>query len=145
METTFNMRTDILDAISRAARKCHMTRSQVIICLIKKVMADVPEAFPMGAMVRYQERRRPEDWRVVHVWVSVYEYEYMMDLRKLLKMSVSLICAYAIEKYLMKPSKRYITDNYPYFMNYMVVKEMIKNIISWRIIWGITPDLNEND
>jgi hypothetical protein len=145
METTLNMRIDILEAIFRAARDCDMTRSEMIVYLIKKVMADVPDALPLGAMVRYQERRRPEDWQVVHVRVSVYEYEYMVDLRKLLKMSVSLICAYAVEKYLKKLPRRCITDNYPFFMNYMVVKEIIKNIISWRIIWGFTPDIDESN
>jgi hypothetical protein len=145
METTLNMRTDILAMISRVAKSKGISRSSVIIFLIKKVMADVPDALPMGRMVRYQERRGSGEWRVVHVRVSEYEYEYMVDLRKLLKMSVSLICAYAVEKYLKKPLRRQIADNYPFFMNYMVTKEIIDNIISWRIIWGYTPNIEKSN
>ncbi len=143
METTLNMRIDILEAITRAAKSRGMTRSQMIVFLIKKVMADIPDVLPMGSMVRYQERRKPGDWRVIHVRVSVYEYEYMVDLRKLLKLSVSLICAHAVQKYLKKPLKKCLTDNYPFFMNYMLGKEIINNIISWRIVWGFTPDITK--
>ncbi len=141
METTLNMPTDILEIVNREACARGITRSEMIVFLIKKVMANAPDALPLGRMVRYQERRRPGGWRVVHVRVSAYEYEYMVDLRKLLKMSVSLICSYAVQEYLKKPLRRNITDNYPFFMNYMVIKELIGNLISWRIIWGFTPDI----
>jgi hypothetical protein len=144
METTLNMRTDIMQAVAQAAKSRGVTRSEIIIFLIKKVMENIPDALPMGTMVRYQKRRRPEAWKVIHVRVAVYEYEYMTDLRKLLKMSVSLICAYAVQKYLKKPLRRRITDNYPFFMNYMVAKDIIDNFISWRIIWGFTPNIERH-
>jgi hypothetical protein len=48
-----------------------------------------------------------------------------------------------VQKYLKKPLKKRIADNYPFFMNYMLVKEIIDNIISWRIIWGFPPDINK--
>jgi hypothetical protein len=143
METTLNMRADILESITREAHANGMTRSQMIVFLVKKVMADTPGALPMGTMVRYQKKRSRADWRVIHVYVSAYEYEYMVDLRKLLKLSVSLICAYAVQKYLTKSQKKGMTDNYPFFTNYMVIKEIIDNIISWRIIWGFTPNLEK--
>jgi hypothetical protein len=143
METTINMSYEILEVISRTSRAIGMTRSEMIVFLIKKVMENVPDSLPMGTMVRYQERRRHREWRVVHVRVSEYDYEYMVDLRKLLKMSVSLICAYAVQKYLKKPLRKRIADNYPFFMNYMVAKEIIDNIISWRIIWGFLPEIGK--
>jgi hypothetical protein len=141
METTLYMHADILEIVSREARARGMTRCEMIVLLIKKVMANTPGALPMGRTVRYQGRRRPAEWRVVHVRVSAYEYEYMLDLRKLLKMSVSLICSYAVQKYLKRSSDSNIPDNYPFFMNYMVMKEFIGSIVSWRIIWGFTPDI----
>jgi hypothetical protein len=143
METTLNMRIDTLEAITRAAESRGLSRSQMIVFLIKRVMADVPDALPMGSMVRYQNRRRPEDWRVIHIKVSAYEYEYMLDLRKLLKLSVSLICALAVQKYLKRPLEKCFPDNYPFFMNYMLGKEIINNIISWRIVWGFTTNITK--
>jgi hypothetical protein len=143
METTLNMHADTLAVISCAAKSRGITRSEMIVFLIKKIMKDVPDDIPIGTMVRYQERRSFGEYRVIHVRVSEYEYEYMVDLRKLLKMSVSLICACAVQKYLKKPLKKRIADNYPFFMNYMLVKEIIDNIISWRIIWGFPPDINK--
>ena len=63
------------------------------------------------------------------------EYEYFLDLRKLLKKSISAIVAYAVKKYFKGIIKSNITDNYP-FKNYVIIKETINNVITWRLFWG---------
>ncbi len=141
METTLNMRADIMERIGIEARKSGISRSKIAIFLLKQAMEDVNNPEPLGKLVRYQTRRRPEEWHEFHLRLREDEYEYLQDLRKFLKMSVSLILSIAVQKYLTKSSKK-ITDNYR-FRNYVLIKEIFNNIISWRIIWGFPPDLEK--
>lgn len=140
METTLNIHAHILEKISLAARFRGMSRSEMIILLIKKAMDDIPDPARIGRMVRYQRRSMPTEWRTFHVQLRMDDYEFFLDLRKLLKMSVSLILAYAVKKFLDKLVKANTTDNYQY-RNYVVIKEYIDNIVSWRFIWGYPPNL----
>ena len=70
------------------------------------------------------------------------EYEYFLDLRKILKMSVSLIVAYAVEKFLDMLMKENNTDNNRY-RNYIIAREVIDNIICWKLIWGFPRNLKK--
>jgi hypothetical protein len=135
MVTTLNVHVSILSRISRAAHLKGISRTEMIILLIKKTMDDISDEDHVGKMVRYQEKRNPDQWHTFHVRLRMDEYEYFLDLRKLLKMSVSLILAYAVEKFLDEVLNTNISDNYQY-NNYTVVKEVIDNIISWKFIWG---------
>jgi hypothetical protein len=140
METTLNMRLDVYDMITRAARSRKISRSDMIAILLKKVMDGVLNPERIGTLVQYQERGRKVGWHTFHLYIREDEYEYYLDLRKLLKMSVSLILAYAVEKYLNKIMKRLGTDNNRY-RNYIIAKEFIDGIICWKFIWGFPPNL----
>jgi hypothetical protein len=142
METTLNIRMDILEKIVCAAESKEMTCSEVIVFLLKQVMGGIGKTRPIGRPVKYQERRRPEDWTVLHVQVREDEYEYMMDLRRLLKLSVSLIVARAVEKYLNDSTTCVVTDNYR-FVNYMLIQEIIDHVKCWRLIWGYPPHVEK--
>jgi hypothetical protein len=84
----------------RAAQSRGVSRSEMIAILIKKVMDDLSIQGRMGKLVQYQERRKRSEWHKFHWYVREDDYEYFLDLKKLLKMSVSLILAYAVDKYL---------------------------------------------
>ena len=103
-------------------------------------MNDMSSPQRIGKMVQYQQSRNTSEWHTFHFQVRVDEYEYFLDLRKLLKMSVSLILAYAVEKYLDKLMRKFITDNYRY-QNYIIIKEVLNDIICWKFIWGFPPDI----
>lgn len=135
METTLNIHDDILNRIAVAARSKGISRSELIIMLIKKVMDDIPDPGQFGTLVRYQKREKPDKWRTFHLQVRMDDYEYMLDLRKLLKMSVSLILAYAVKKYLINIINNKNTDNYHY-CNYLIIKDRIDNITYWKLVWG---------
>ncbi len=142
METTLNIHADILEKINRAARLRCTSRSGMIIVLIKRIMDDVPNSVRFGRMVRYQKRNRPDVWHTVHVQLRMDDYEYLLDLRRLLKMSVSLILAYAVGKYLNGIMEKKETDNYQY-KNYVLIKEVFNGTICWRLIWGYPPDIEK--
>jgi hypothetical protein len=142
METTLNIHTDISKKITRAAQTRGISRSEMIAILIKKVMDDVSNPGRMGKMIQYQKRSRPDEWQTFHLYVREDDYEYFLDLRKLLKMSVSLILAYAVEKYLFKLLKKDSTDNNRY-RNYVIIKDVIDDIICWKFIWGFPPNIEK--
>jgi hypothetical protein len=142
METTLNMRTDISEKITLAAHARGISCSDMIAILIKKVMDDISNPVRIGKMVQYQDRRNSDEWHTFHLQVREDEYEYFLDLRKLLKMSVSLILAYAVEKFLDKLIKKNITDNNR-FRNYVVIMDIIEDIICWKLIWGFPPNIEK--
>ncbi|MBN2160913.1 MAG: hypothetical protein JW807_16100 [Spirochaetes bacterium] len=140
METTLNVHVEILEQVSAAAKAAGISRSRMIAVLIKKAMDDITDPMRMGSLVRYQERRRPEEQRPISVQLRVDEYEYFQDLRRLRKMSVSLILAFAVKKFLRRLISDKKTDNYRY-QNYVVIREIIDNLISWRLIWGFPANI----
>lgn len=142
METTLNIHSDILEKINRAADKSGIARSEMILFLIKKAMDDIVNPENIGKMVKYQKRSKPVEWHTFHLQVRWDDYEYLLDLRKLLKMSVSLILAYVVSKYLCAEKKVCITDNYRY-KNYIIAKEVIDDIICWKFIWGYPHRLDK--
>ncbi len=143
METTLNIDHDILKQITRAALSKKISRSKMIILLLNKVMDETHEPFFLGKMVKYQKQKRPDNWHRFHLQVRPDEYEFFLDLRKLLKMSVSLILAYAVEKYLKQLIKRKTTDNYLH-NNYLMIREIIDNIKCWKLYWGYPLNIEKH-
>ncbi|MBP7738700.1 MAG: hypothetical protein KA369_22180 [Spirochaetes bacterium] len=142
METTLNIHVDIFRLINSAAKARGISRSDLIVTLLKKVMDDIANPSRLGKLVQYQEKSMPCEWRTFHVSLREDDYEYFLDLRKLLKMSVSLILAYAVKKYLKRIMNKNITDNY-LFKNYVLAKMVIDNIVCWKLIWGYPPDITK--
>jgi hypothetical protein len=142
METTLNIRTDISVKIAFAAQARGISRSQMIAILIKKVMDDISNPGRMGKLVQYQQIRKQGEWHTFHLYVREDDYEYFLDLRKLLKMSVSLILAYAVEKFLDKILKTNDTDKNR-FRNYTVIRDVIDDIICWKFIWGFPHNIEK--
>jgi hypothetical protein len=147
METTLNIHIDVLKKIEVRARERGMSRSALIIFLLKKSMDDISNPGRFGRLVKYQERGRPEDWHAFHIKMRVDDYEYLLDLRKLLKMSVSLILSRAVKKYLDRGKAginrlwyRYKADKNRY-KNYVLIQECVSDVISWRFMWGFPPDI----
>jgi len=143
METTINIRIDILEMISSAAQQKGISRSELITILIKKFMDDIANPGRIGKMIQYQKRCKTGSWHKFHLCVREDEYEYFLDLRKLLKMSASLILAYAVDKFLNKIMGSKETDNYRY-KNYIIAMEMMDNVICWKFIWGFPPNLEKH-
>ncbi len=77
METTLNIHFEILEKINWAARSRRVSRSAMIMMLIKRIMDDATNSARFGRMVRYQERSSPNAWRTVHVQLRMDDYEYL--------------------------------------------------------------------
>lgn len=141
METTLNIHVDILDKISKAADKRGISCSSMIVILLQKVMRVRGCNMSMGRLVQYQDRRSREEWHRFHVVWRWDEYEYFLDLRKLLKMSVSKILADAVEKFLKKLRKKDFADKYR-IRNYLIIGKCINNVKYWKLFWGLPWNLH---
>jgi hypothetical protein len=139
MKTTLNIHSDIMELLARAARLNNVSCSEMIFHLVKKVAASVNAPDQIGKIIKYQKRQTPEEWRKFHIKVREDMYEYWLDLRKLLKMSVSLILANAVKKYLAKPIRIKSGDNYA-CKNYIIVKEVLDSVTIWKLVWGFPPN-----
>ncbi len=140
METTINIHIDVLKIIACAADAKGLSRSKIIHTLLKKVMVKSSEVLRMGRLVQYQEKHPPDEWHTFHIVLREDEYEYFMDLKKLLKMSISLILAIAVKKYISDLLNSNLTDNNR-FRNYVIVMETIDSIICWKLYWGYPPEI----
>lgn len=142
METTVNIQIDIFNRITSEARARKISRSKMVILLLEMTMKK-PAPPRLGRLVQYQESRSPEEWHTFHITFLDDEYEYFQDLRKLLKMSVSLLLALAVKKFLDDPAVSIDTDNY-LFKSYLIVKEIVDSISCWRLYWGYPPGIREH-
>ncbi|MFC1668820.1 hypothetical protein ACFL20_00385 [Spirochaetota bacterium] len=142
IETTININIGILDMLNGMSEKCGISRTEMIVFLLKKVMNENTNRVSINNSVKYQEGSSNSAWHKFHIRLKDDEYEYFLDLRKLLKMSVSLILAYAVREYMDGLISGEITDNYP-FANYIIAKEVIGNVVCWRFFWGIPPDIEK--
>jgi hypothetical protein len=78
------------------------------------------------------------------------DYEYFLDLRKLCKMSVSLLLAYCVKKYLVKRHRAmkktallHIGDKNRY-RNYVVIRDIYRGVVIWKLFWGFPPGIEHH-
>ena len=143
IETTLHVHKGILEKLDIGVDVAGRTRTSIIKLLIQRIMKDNWRMIKSCSRVKYQERDVKENWSRVNIVFNEYEYEYCQDMRKFFKMSISLILAYAVLRYLdelLKSNER--TDNY-FYCNYLFLRKIIDNTICWQIYWGIPPQLTD--
>lgn len=141
MKTTLNIDVEILKKIKLSAASRGISVSKLIIILLKMMMNDIVNPGELGRLVRYQERKEPGDWHTFHIHFRIDDYEYFLDLKKLRKMSVSCLLAYAVKRYLHKLTNLE-GDNYRQ-QNYMIMKDLVDNIICWKFFWGFPQNIEK--
>ena len=143
MDTTLNIHADILIKIADTTVSTGTRRSELIVLLLHRIMDETGHSVRMGRLVQYQKRRPKHEWRRIHVSFEADEYEYFLDMRKLMKLSLSHILAIAVDKYLDEITRKKCTDNNRYY-NYIIINEEIESITCWRLIWGNPPTLTRH-
>lgn len=142
IETSIYIHINILEKINNAAKLKGISRTELIILLIKQVMDETPSKACLGKRIQYQERCPANEWHTLHLELRPDDYNFFLDLRKFLKMSVSYILKYAVNKYLTYILKISVTDNYKNkYKGYILSCEIIEGIICWKQYWGFTTAL----
>lgn len=136
METTLNIHKNVLAKVTEAAALQGISCSAMIRLLIHRLMDDNMDPIVIGRLIRYQKRCELGEWRTFHIQFREDEYEYFIDLRKILKMSVSLILACAVKKYLKNKNIQETDNNLYIHKNYVAIREFIGNIQCIKLFWG---------
>jgi hypothetical protein len=139
LRTTLNIHVDILSRIYTAAIKLNKSHREIIILLFMRIMQNHSLLQGKFTTVKYQPDDERNKWHKFHICFKPDENEFFGDLRKFCKFSVSYLLAIAVREYLdelMGDAEKKSVDNYPYFNNYMIYREIVSGIISWRLYWG---------
>jgi hypothetical protein len=142
VETTININIKYYNKLTEAADASGLSRGQIISSLMRRLADDFEIYNASWSSVRYQKKDVKKNWRQLYLTLTMDEYEYFIDLRKFLKLSISRIVAIVIDKYLdeimYKVHKN--TNNYRYH-NYIFSKNTIDGIICWVLYWGLPKKL----
>jgi hypothetical protein len=91
-------------------------------------------------LVKYQARDPLKRWKRFPISFRENENEFVKDLRRLSKFSVSYLMAIAAERYLEELLKaKGKKHNYAEFPDYAVGQRISDGIICWEFYWG-DPD-----
>ena len=141
IETTVNIAAEAVSRLDRASTAVGIPRSRVIVSLLRRLVRLGGVEARICASVRYQRAVPGGEWACVHLCLRDDEYEWIVDMRKLFKVSVSGIVAMAIERYLddlVSGVGGSSADNY-LLRNYLLAKEYVGGVICWKLYWGFPP------
>lgn len=150
VRTTLNISKSSLAKIAKASSITGMTKNDIVITLIKRISLingkyHTSKILKFASQVRYQEREKDStNWYKLHIRFVAGDYEHVLDLKKILKMSVSYILAESVEKYLSEIIKSIQNeenmDSYR-CSDYAISFELVDGIACWKLYWGIPPSL----
>ena len=141
IETSVNLSGQSVNTLKETAGRLGISVSRLVSILIMIVLRSQEEIIILKR-VKYQKRLLDDKWKTLHLYLRSDVYESSLDLKKVMKMSVSFIIATAIEKYLdeivNKLKQKENTDNY--MLPYIFILKIIDEIQYIIIIRGIpTP------
>ena len=149
IDTTAYLDRKCIDMLAGMAEEAGISRSKLVVLLLKRVMKDHAALVRYDRAVRYQERKPVAQRIRLHVVVDLRDYEFFIDMRKLFKWSVSFLIAFAVQEHLDElmaklADEKYdeYADNYPYH-HYLIIPEKVDSAICWKIYWGIPENLNK--
>jgi hypothetical protein len=138
IDTTIYTHIKTLKKISDISRQTSLSRRVILSWLLDKMAGDIMISGVSWSRVRYQVRDRKERWKCMHIMLSTAEYELLLDMRNVYKLSASGIIAYAVEKYIDElldiPNMK--IDNYR-FSCYIFSRFEMGGVICWAQYWGM--------
>ncbi|MCP4134486.1 MAG: hypothetical protein GY754_26165 [bacterium] len=144
IDSTIHIKCELLAKVQDAAAQMGLSRSKVIILLMRHVSEKKELEINMFHRIHYQ-LRDGEPGRRIHVWLPPEVYETFQDLRKIHKMSISAIIAFAIHEYLeillkesTSPEEMVNADNYHH--NYLFTARESGGIQKFVIYWGFPEE-----
>lgn len=145
IKTTINIRMELLERLTEVSHVAGKSRTYLVKALLSRFIRKHRRMISAWTQVQYQERCAKKKWHHLHIVLKPVEYEYCIDLKKVCKLSVSRIVAYAIEHLLdeLLCALQESGDNYRY-SNYIFSSFQIKGVVCWLFCWGIPPELPFN-
>jgi len=142
IETTTCIASEHLELFKHYAPLYKLPLHTFIINFINYVLSY--KRIPVKSYKRLQYRKRYQSWKRVHLYLYENEYEFVMDVRKVCKMSLAKVIAYCVENYLYDYlsalESEDNTDNYR-FSGYTFSFYLEEGIPCCQFYWGPPPEL----
>ncbi len=140
IRTSINVSGEVRRRLQEAAKKKGVGIESIILALMRYVSKQLKGELVAGKSVRYQERSS-SDWECVRVKWFGKEYEFLIDMRKVHKKSVSRLIAEAAMAYIDEDGsiQDCIWDNYQHH-SYSISKFNVQNYIGCIFFWGLTRE-----
>lgn len=120
--------------------KYNITLSKLLTSFLRYIAENQKISFTVNSRIKYRLREGKCSWRRIHIMLTPYDYEIILDMKKIGKMSLAKIIDYGIENFLQdfvnNVLEKQNTDNYLY-ANYHFEVSTEDNIFSYRIYWGL--------
>ncbi|MCX8124199.1 MAG: hypothetical protein N3F66_08550 [Spirochaetes bacterium] len=145
IETTTCITLNHLDLLKQYAAQHKLSLHAFLVSLINYVVSY--KKIPAKSYMRLKYRQRYNDWKRVHLYLYDHEYEFLMDVRKIFKMSLAKVISYCVENYLfdflvaLDSSEN--TDNYRY-SGYTFSFYLEDGIPCCQFYWGPPPQIMYN-
>ena len=145
--TTLSVKKSILERFEEAVERTGLSKSKLFVLIIKhSLKCKMNQAVSMKS-VKYQEKGTSDKLERMHVVVSGKDYEYMSDIRKMLKETVSLFFANAVNECLDEIITAIINDNLKEMDNYLTAGYISQcnwsdTTVKWTFYWGIPRNLS---
>ncbi|MCX7680342.1 MAG: hypothetical protein N2316_14165, partial [Spirochaetes bacterium] len=143
IHTTVNLLSVQANVLDDYARRLQMKRSELVVRLLHKVIANCEKMQRSFASVKYQKGKAGDKWKRVHVVFEHIDYEVFTDMRNCFKWSVSALLAKAISMYLeeiiVDGGRSSLNDKYDNYLvvGYNCLLKFDKNKICWHITWEL--------
>lgn len=142
-ETTTCISLAHRNILEHYAKRCDLPLSKLIVSMINYAALHEKKKNRPFRHIQYRERHTTT-WKRVHLCLSYHEYEFLLDMKKLWKMSVALLVAYCVENVLIEFVEALLKEehNYSYrFMHYTFDFNKVCDMPAYRCIWGVPPEL----
>lgn len=136
IRTTLNLKLDTLKKIEKISEKLGISRSKVIIMLLYKVANTRCKSNKVRS-IKYQ-KATGQEFHVFHINYTNNSYDQFLDLRKMMKMSLSNIVNYAVYIYEEENSENNNCENNIVINSSFEYKCTLKEDLflkTWTIIW----------
>lgn len=141
VHTTLHLDAKIAEMLDEQAAKHGISRSQMILMLIQKLMQQCEKLSTSSHSIRYQKKNSTTQWRRVHIKLDLKNYFFLIEMRCFYKFSASALISMALNDIIKNQNKinrikvyDYLRDNYfDHGSKLLYNKENMS--INWHIIW----------
>ncbi len=142
IDTTLNIKLNILEGIEEAASECGISRSRFISLLIIRFLKGKHVDGNKQSRVKYQNRDKNVKWKRPHVVFDYDLYEKCIDTRKLCKLSVSFIVQIAFNLYfysVIQELQKGDNSERP-LRHYICIGRVVDGVFSYSVFWDFPTE-----
>lgn len=149
-ETTTCISYDNLQMLNNVAKDLDIPLHAFIVRMLIFGVKNERARWKAFKSITYRKRNKDNPWKRVHLYVQYREYEYLLDIKKLWKMSIARAIEYCVEHILeefVENLKKYIedvkrdnTDNYRKYLfnrSYLFEHDREEGVHCMRLYWGL--------